>query len=292
MKKYLILLVVIAFSSLALKQDYNDKDLAKKFVKNEKVSFKWASDATFDVPESVFYHKKEDVIYVASIGGEAAEKDGNGFISRLGTDGQIMDLKWVTGLDAPKGMWVDGDYLYVSDIDRLVKINIKQGKVEETFEAKEAKFLNDVAVNSNGEVFVSDSRGNAIYRLSGGTFKVWVSGDDINGPNGLYALKNKLLVGIRGKILSMDYHSGESEEFIDNTGGIDGLVPGWGKHEYLVSNWQGLVQSVHPDRKNEVLVLYTPDKLKAADIDFAKSKKLLLIPTFFDNRVTAYEVSK
>ncbi len=292
MKKYLILIVIVALSSLALKQVLNDKDLAKKFVKNEKVSFKWASDASFDVPESVFYHKKKDVIYVASIGGEAAEKDGNGFISRLRTDGQIMDLKWVTGLDAPKGMWVDGDYLYVSDIDRLVKINIKKGKVEETFEASEAKFLNDVAINSKGEVFVSDSRGNAIYRLSGGKFKVWVAGDDINRPNGLYALKNELLVGIRGKILSMDYDSGESEEFISNTGGIDGLVPGLGKHEYLVSNWQGRVQLLHPDRENEVLVLYTPDKLQAADIDFAKSKKMLLIPTFFDNRVTAYELSK
>ena len=63
-------------------------------------------------------------LYIANVGGEGEARDGNGYISRATTGGKLHQQKWVTGLDAPKGAIVSGDKLYVSDIDRLVEIDI------------------------------------------------------------------------------------------------------------------------------------------------------------------------
>src|SRR5262245_28410939 len=98
-------------------------------------------------PESVLFDSAANILYVSNVAGDAAEKDGKGFISRLSQDGKILDLEWVTGLDAPKGLAQAGDTLYVSDIDSLVAIDIKTGTIAKRYPAAGAKFLNDVAAD-------------------------------------------------------------------------------------------------------------------------------------------------
>jgi hypothetical protein len=63
----------------------------------------WETEG-FKVPESVLYEESRDVIFVANIDGNSAEKDGAGSIALLNPDGSIRDSAWVEGLDAPKGM--------------------------------------------------------------------------------------------------------------------------------------------------------------------------------------------
>src|ERR1700704_2671812 len=80
-------------------------------------------------PESVLFDPTANILYVSNVAGDAAGKDGKGFISRLSLDGKVLDLEWATGLDAPKGLAQVGDKLYVSDIDSLVAIDIKTGAI-------------------------------------------------------------------------------------------------------------------------------------------------------------------
>ena len=108
---------------------------------------KWTTEATLRVPESVLLDSKNNVLYVSSIDGTPETKDGNGFISQVTLDGKIKNLKWATGLDAPKGMGLFNNNLYVADISRLVTIDTKTGKVTQTLEIEGAKFLNDVTVD-------------------------------------------------------------------------------------------------------------------------------------------------
>jgi hypothetical protein len=61
--------------------------------------------------------------------GQILEKDGNGYISRLTPDGKMASAKWVTGLNAPKGLRSAGSTLWVSDIDEIVAIDIGSGKI-------------------------------------------------------------------------------------------------------------------------------------------------------------------
>src|SRR5688572_30735368 len=84
---------------------------------------KWTTEATLRVPESVLLDSKNNVLYVSSIDGSPDAKDGNGFISQVALDGKVKNLKWATGLDAPKGMGLYKDNLYVADVTRLITIS-------------------------------------------------------------------------------------------------------------------------------------------------------------------------
>jgi hypothetical protein len=72
---------------------------------------------------------------------------------------------------------------------------------------------------------------------------------------------------------------------IDNTGPIDGLVFITG-NKYVISDWSGRVQMISP---TEMVVLgnSTEDNIQAADLGYIPEDNLILIPTFFDNRVVA-----
>ena len=77
----------------------------------------WSLDG-FKTPESVLYDAKRNVLYVTNIAGEAAEKDGVGYLSQVSPDGKLKTAEWVKGFDAPKGLVMKGDTLFVTDIDR------------------------------------------------------------------------------------------------------------------------------------------------------------------------------
>ncbi len=95
--------------------------------KSQKLVEVWRTGPVLKTPESVYYDEDRDVLYVSNINGDPTGKTGDGFISKLNLDGSVKEMKWVTGLDAPKGMAVFDGKLYVSDIQNLVVINIEKG---------------------------------------------------------------------------------------------------------------------------------------------------------------------
>lgn len=66
-------------------------------------------------------------IYVSN--GPGTAKDGNGFISRVSTSGEMLQREWATGLNAPKGIFLVGGTLYAADIDEVLAINAASGAV-------------------------------------------------------------------------------------------------------------------------------------------------------------------
>jgi len=250
----------------------------------------WVSQKVFKVPESVFYNAATHQIYVSNINGSSSAKDGNGFISMLDKQGKIIQLQWIKGLNAPKGMAVEGTHLYVSDIDRLVEIDLTKGKIIRSFPAAGAKFLNDVAIDTQGHVFVSDTQLGAIYRLINGHLGIWKESPVLSGANGLAMENGLLLVGARGQLLSIDPETGIIKKLVGNPGGIDGLIP-LGNGRYLVSDWAGKIQLISRDHQALILSNTTAEKINAADLGFNRSKKIVYIPTFFDNRVIAKQLN-
>ena len=279
---YFVLLAVGVLPVLPVKaQD-------KAFI-NDKVSLLWATQRDMDTPESVFYDQQKDLIYVANIGGQPADKDGNGFISVLKPDGSIKNLKWVTGLNGPKGMGITNGHLYVSDIDRVAEIDLASGKITKFYPADGAKFLNDITTAPNGEVYISDSKTNTIYRISKGEISVFFRGDQLKGINGLFFQDGYLLAGLANSIVKIDPATTKMVTLVNDTGGIDGLMAA-GKGYYIISDWSGHIHLVAPGKKKILVMDTTPDKVNAADIFYVPEKKLLLVPTFFDNRIMAYKV--
>ena len=256
------------------------------------LTVKWTTEATLRVPESVLLDSKNNLLYVSSIDGSPDAQDGNGFISQVGRDGKIKNLKWATGLDAPKGMGLFNNNLYVADISRLVTIDTKTGKVTQTLEIEGAKFLNDVTVDKTGNVYVSDSNTGKIHIVKGNKAEVYFEGPEIKGVNGLLAVGSDLYV--------VDFPTGGNYKIsadkkiakVTSTAeGADGVVP-VGKDEYIVSSWHGEIAYVDSKGEAKKLLDTREQKLSSADIEYDPKTKTLFVPTFNANTVMAYTFSK
>ncbi len=89
----------------------------------------WQTDSVLKTPESVLFVKGSDMLFYSNINGDASTKDGNGSIGMISLDGRKVNVNWVTGLNAPKGLGMYGNKLYAADIDEVVVIDVKQAKI-------------------------------------------------------------------------------------------------------------------------------------------------------------------
>ena len=247
----------------------------------------WETPRDLKTPESVLYLEGSKTLLVANINGKSGEKDGNGFLAELDMKGQPVKT-WPAELSAPKGMGVWEDHVYVTDIDRLVKVDMKTGKIAQSWTVEGSVFLNDVAVHPHGIVFFTDMKTGKIHQLKEGQVSLFAEG--LNRPNGLYVEDDNLLVGENGAIKRSSITSANWELVTNNTsGGVDGLE-GDGEGGYFFSDWRGAVRHVNAKGKVSVLFDNSAEKVNAADIEYVAASKMLLVPTFYDNRVVAYTV--
>ena len=124
---------------------------------------KWIVDG-LNEPESAIYDKQTNSIYISNINGDPLKLDNNGYISKISVDGKIIEKKWVSDLDAPKGLALFKNDLYVADVNKIWKISLKN-KNRIKYKINDAGFLNDIVSNKNGEIYASDMFKNRIYRL-------------------------------------------------------------------------------------------------------------------------------
>lgn len=249
----------------------------------------WKTDTIFTGSESALYDASADVIYVSNGNTAAAEKDNDGFISVLNTDGTIRDLKWVEGdLHAPKGMALLNGKLYVTDIDAIKIIDITTATIEKTIPVENAVFLNDMATDGK-QLYFSDSRTATIYSLTVDGEYTAISTDS-EGVNGLECHNGQLysLDGEGLKRFSTDGNYTPETINTEVTGG-DGLVI-FNDTTFVASRWRGEVFFI---RGNETTLLLDTqeEESNTADIGFVSGKNLVIVPTFLKNEVVAYELS-
>jgi hypothetical protein len=250
----------------------------------------WATDAVLEVPESVYFYWEEMVLFVSNIKGTPLDHDGNGYISRLSLDGKILEQKWVTGLDAPKGMGVWKNSLFVTDINRVVEIDIRAGKIVKEYKT-EGKFLNDISVDRNGDVYISDMETNRIYRIRDGKIEIWLESVELDNPNGVLVTGRTLWVNGRntGTLKRVDLSTKQIRNWTDGLGSPDGLETDE-MGNFIISSWPGQIFYVFQNRKSVELLDTREQKINSADIEYVPGRMLVLVPTFFDNRVVAYQV--
>ena len=263
------------------------------------LNIKWETNG-LSTPESVLYDKENDVIYVSNVNGVPNEKDGNGFISKISKEGKILDLNWITDLDAPKGMAIIGGKLYVADINQLVQIDIKSGKVLKKYLEPNAVFLNDVTADKNGIVYVSDMMDDKIYSLENKKFGVWIDDEALQSPNGLLVVGDNLIVASWGdrtegfettapghvKVVSLKSKQIKSLGRGTPIGHLDGIESD-GRGRYLATDYKaGKLFHIMPCGSAFTLLELNPG---SADLEHADELDLIIIPMMNDNKITAYE---
>lgn len=281
MKKVLLTLISLVIASGMQAQD--------QIFQSNKLQLTWKTEKKFSTPESVLYDDNGNVLYVSNINGKPTDEDQNGYISKISPEGSFIEEKWATGLDAPKGMGIHEGVLYVTDINELAEIDLQTGDILRRHPAPEAKFLNDIAIDADGKVYVTDMSSTTIYRLHDGEFSLWMDDDVLTGPNGLYVLEDHLFVGCM-KILKISLEDRSYEVFADKTGSIDGLEY-VGDDTFVYSDWTGNIFLIEAGGTPEKILDTTKEDINAADIEYVPSSRMLFVPTFFDNRVFAYELN-
>lgn len=268
--------------------------VASSLASAQTLTLLWKTDTLLRVPESVLFDSKNAVLYVSCIDGKSGEKDGKGSIAKVTPDGKIISAEWVAGLDAPKGMGLYKNILYVADLSRVVLIDILTGKITSTINIEGATFLNDITVDSKGNVFASDSDTGKIHKLSDGKAEVYFESKDFKRINGLLAQKDGLMVADAGTgllyRLSYDKQLTKVSETVPQ-GRNDGIVS-VGKNEYIVSCWNGEVYFIDASGKSLKMLDTKDQKMNSADVDYDAKTKTLFVPTFFGNTIMAYTFKK
>jgi hypothetical protein len=263
----------------------------------------WSLTEGIEAPESAYFDTKSGFVFLSQIGqGGGKADDGDGWISKLTPDGEMLENKWVTGLSAPKGIRVHDGTLWVSDITRLVAIDIATAKITRKIEIPDARFLNDVAAGPDGTIYVSDMVAGVVYAHHEGQTRVFAKGAAMEHPNGLLVHQGRLLLAGWGKnlkddfstdpvgrLLSIDLKSMKRRVITPKPlGNLDGLEVD-GKGGYLVTDWRAgkVFHITGKGRATEILSL----PQGTADHAYIVERRLLILPRMKDNTVSAHDLA-
>lgn len=248
----------------------------------------WETDSVFKVPESVFFDAKNKVLYIANIDGtDPWAADGVGSIGKMDADGKNVIVDWVTGFHAPKGMGMHNGKLYVADLTEIIVIDVMAGAIEKRIAVAGSVGLNDVSVDNNGVIFVSDSKAKKVFKVENENAELFL--DNLKGPNGVLMVGNDFYLLDAGGLYKMNVDKSLTMLADGMEGGTDGVENAEG-NDFIVSTWAGVIYYVNGDGTKQILMDGRPTKMNSADIGFDAVTKTVFIPTFWRNTVAAYQV--
>lgn len=272
MKKYFGLALILALSVSASAQH-----------KLEKL---WETDSVINLPESVLPDLVNKLLYTSVMGNSPTDKDGIGGVAKIGLDGKVIDLNWISGLNSPKGLARLRNLMYAADLTDVVVIDVKKGKVISKIPVDSAVFLNDIAVSDKGVVYVSDSRTKRIHKVENNKASLYM--EDINGVNGLKTIGDDLYI-VGGKTVWKADAQKKLSKIAELPNGGDGIEP-VGNGDFLFTSWAGYVYYIYADGKYELLLDTHTEKKNTADLGYDPVKRILYIPTFYKKSVMAYQL--
>jgi sugar lactone lactonase YvrE len=290
-----------------------DSALADSAARYEEASsmFRRAGETpNLEGPESARYDRDLDVWFVSNINGTPLQKDNNGYISRLRPDGAPQTLKFIEGgkkgvtLNAPKGLAIKGDTLWVADIDVARAFNKRTGALIANVSSQgRAKFLNGAAVGPDGAIYMTDTgilfgpKGDVshpgpdqVLRITRAGATVALTSPKLEGPNGITwdpQQKRFVIVSFMGKGI-YGWKPGDKD--------VQSIGTGPGQHDgvvvlpdgrLLVTSWTDSTLFVLENGQSRKVAsgLASP-----ADIDVDPKNSRVAVPQLMLNKVQLFEV--
>lgn len=269
---------------------------------------KAATVAGFQTPESVLWDSTLDVYFVSNINGNPAAKDGNGFISVVDPAGTMRDTVFIKGLNAPKGMAVVGDTLWVTDIDVIRGFNARTEAPVAIVPIPGAVFLNDIAAAPDGSLYITDTAirfgaqgpehvgTDRIFRVAPDRLvSVAFESDSLGRPNGITwdRANDRFIVVPFGTGKLFAWKPRGQPRWPDQAPTTLGTGPGQfdgvevAGNAIWVSSWADSSVYRYADGQGTKLIKGVPSP---ADIGYDAKRHRVLIPIFMENRVEIWQV--
>jgi hypothetical protein len=265
-------------------------------------------------PESVKYDSLQDVFFISNMQGLGSDKDDHGFILKVSAaDYRQMSIFAQSGasgveLNAPKGMAIQGDTLWVADIEVLRGFNRRTGAPVATVDLapSHAVLLNDVALGPDGAIYITDTGiimsekgvlhpgGDKIFRVQGRSVEILSLTPPITWPNGItWDARNK-----RWLVVTFDPFASELTSFSQGSPPRTRLGGGIGRFDgvevlsdgaILVSGWAD--SSIHrfANGKDERIIRHLS---QPADIGVDTRRGRVAIPLGMVDRVQFWELAR
>lgn len=252
----------------------------------------WETEAILSGPESVVYDPVRELIYVSNFKKQNNDdKTGTEFISRLTMNGEILDLKWITGLSEPLGISIFNDQLYIVERKDIAVYDLKTNKITNRFFIDSCKVINDVTVGPDSTIYLSECDTKVTYTIKNGKSTKWYKGDEASYPNGILYHKGKLLVDANGDstLAAIDIATKIVSKIAQLPKGIIDGVKTIGD-DYLVSFFEGNLFRITSDGRVTELMNTRAEGINIADFEYVESKRLLLVPALNSNKVIAYRL--
>lgn len=231
-----------------------------------------------DTPESVL--PSGDGWLVSEIVGSPSQKDGEGRLTRLTADGSAATT-FAEGLDAPKGSALVDGVVWVADID-VVRSFGSDGAAGDVVGVDGATFLNDVAADDDGTLYVSDSNatsGTSLWRVAGDEATPFADAADVRAPNGLAWADGTLYAATGTSVVTVGEAGVETVADV-GVSSLDGLAVDGGT--IYVSSWTDEAVHACVDGSCSVVADGLP-----SPADFAEVDGVLVVPLFQEDEVTA-----
>lgn len=240
----------------------------------------WESDSlTLKSPESVLYDSKSNSLYVSSM--------GSGSIVQMGLDGKIIKADWVSALNSNKGSAIFNGLLYTAETSGIVVIDIEKASVIRRIPIEGAGMLNDLAIDTKGVVYVSDTRAGKVYRIEEDKPSLYL--ENLPGANGLLIVNDNLYVLTSSSVQKADANKGLTKIADGFENGLDGIVM-VAENEFVISNYRGILYYLNADGTRQLLLDSRANRIMANDIGYNPKTHTLYVPSFGTNRIIAYKV--
>ena len=260
-------------------------------------------------PESARWDAEQGVWFVSNVNGGPGEKDSNGYISRLKPDGSADSLKFIVArrnkvtLNAPKGLAIVADTLWVADIDAVRGFNRKTGAPVASIAVPGAKFLNDVTAGPDG-VYITDTGvrfgaggsmshpgPDRVFKIAGRKVTTALTFRGQPGPNGITwdSTASRFVVVPFGDSTIVSWAPGDSapQPVAKAPPMMDG-VEALGGGRYLVTSWADSSVNLVADGK---VTRLAAGIAAPADIGFDRAGGKLAVPQLTENTMELLDVS-
>jgi glucose/arabinose dehydrogenase len=266
----------------------------------------------FSSPSAVVHDRERDLYWVSNLNVDGP--GGKGFISRLQPDGSLSTLNFIDGrkegvqLVSPQGLAVSGNSLYVADVTAIRKFDANDGAPEASIVVPGARYLSDVAVASDGSLYVTDvgsdptlaavpqEGSDAVYKIMpSGEVSVVARRPDLGGPFALLADETGLWIACTGSadllllVPSADGTASEDAGRLHLSGeslrGIAAMPDG----TLLISSWGG--RAVYRGFRDGPFEPAIRGLESPADLDYDVRRKRLLVPLLTGHALAVFDLA-